>query len=76
MSGSDKLNDPEIGQMKAILKSWDQDFDSTFELKELKLRQCTDEDIVTAEGQKQTDYGFFPIDRSNTATTDNLASQF
>ena len=35
LSGSELLDDPDIGQLKFIMKKWDLDFEATYELKEL-----------------------------------------
>ena len=54
------LNDPEIGELKFILKKWASS-DDDLEFEELKKRKCTDKDFENVDG-KPSDYGFFEMD--------------
>ena len=72
MSGSGLLEDPDIGELKFLMKRWDLDFVATFELKELKSRQCTAEDFEIPEGQRASKYGLYPIDKESNSLQGNL----
>ena len=58
------------------MKKWEKDFEATFELDELKYRPCTDEDLITKDGQLQTEYGFFKVDERSSALGENITNRF
>lgn len=63
VGGSDLTPDPEIGELKFILKQWGSTTgDLVFQ--ELKQRPCTPEDFQIDAGQSRSSYGFYPMDES------------
>ena len=53
--------DPEIGQMKFVIKYW-QNSTQGVEFRELKLRNCESKDIAMKESVDRNEYGFYTFD--------------
>ena len=57
---SETIEDPEIGELKFIMREWDLSTSYASET-ELKTRPCTEEDFNVKEGTDRSEYGFYKI---------------
>lgn len=63
--------DPEIGELKLVMKSWASATDDV-KFTDVRQRACTRADFINPEdASKKSEYGFYPIDQ---ATRDILDS--
>ena len=62
VGGSNLTPDPEIGELKFILKSWS-DASGDLEFRDLKDRKCTEEDFKSVN-RDPSEYGFYSMDGS------------
>ena len=61
--------DPEVGQIKFVIKNWENPNQMNF--REVKTRSCQPEDITIPEGETRNEYGFYPFESD---TAGNLES--
>ena len=58
------LEDPEIGQLKFVMKSWSESEVSEIFFTELSARKCSDEDLSVGESQTRNEYGFYQFEQN------------
>lgn len=70
VGGSDLTPDPQIGELKFVLKQWGS-ASGDLEFKELKQRPCTKADFEINDGEQRSSYGFYAMDES----TENVVTE-
>ena len=55
----DTQSDPEVGELKFVLKSWEDA--GPIKMKELASRICTEDDFLVKGEDEKSSYGFYPI---------------
>ena len=56
----ESIEDPEIGELKFFMRSWDNP-NSLGDVKPLKTRPCTPADFYIEEGNDRSEYGFYRV---------------
>ena len=66
------VRDPEIGELKFLLKSWASATDDVH-FEELKLRPCTKEDFEPSDEGQSSKYGFHELDEASQSIINDTA---